>query len=514
VNVDEELRRAAHSHHERYADAPIPELPAARSHRRSAAVAVSIAAALVLIVGVVVAIVSTRSSSPREVRVVTTPTTVAAPPSLRDPSLDDAPLYAPSFVPAGEDLWNATASTSEANPVFSGQLFGAVDAQGVVSPGVMFEYQPNPPGGTIGSTNTTVRGAPARLGEPKDAASASGQLDWVEGNAAITAIFRGISANEAISVIGSFHARSANLLDGFDPASAPAGYGLLGETQPTHGVNNVTATFEYTDLEVRTQTHAGYPGYLRTWIGGAKSDAGVIVEPDAYADYHLVTLTWPDGHSVTVQGTNTDPPTLERIARGIEQASPAQVATLLDQLNARLAGLPLLGSVTLPAGRVELRGDAPHVAVCLNGLVCHTNVALLAPTNGVAGSVLDNDEWLVLAAAPNAEPTVSSGRGGFGSGSLPLPAQAATIDGWHIAVVPVPSGTDTVSISIPTGPNQSAGTSLTRPDPLQTHSASMKMHSPGHSSADSTTASSMPSGMLARPSAPPGSEKTLSPSFT
>ncbi len=38
------------------------------------------------------------------------------------------------------------------------------------------------------------------------------------------------------------------------------------------------------------------------------------------------------------------------------------------------------------------------------------------------------------------------------------------------------------------------------------YSASMKMHSPGHSSADSTTASSMPSGMLARPSAPPGSE--------
>src|SRR5205085_591045 len=45
-------------------------------------------------------------------------------------------------------------------------------------------------------------------------------------------------------------------------------------------------------------------------------------------------------------------------------------------------------------------------------------------------------------------------------------------------------------------------------------SGSMKMHSPGHSSADSITASSCPSGMLARPSAPPGSLKTFEPSFT
>ena len=46
------------------------------------------------------------------------------------------------------------------------------------------------------------------------------------------------------------------------------------------------------------------------------------------------------------------------------------------------------------------------------------------------------------------------------------------------------------------------------------HSVSMKMHSPGHSSADSMTPSSSLSGMSARPSAPPGSEKTLSPSLT
>src|SRR5204862_5104146 len=41
------------------------------------------------------------------------------------------------------------------------------------------------------------------------------------------------------------------------------------------------------------------------------------------------------------------------------------------------------------------------------------------------------------------------------------------------------------------------------------YSTSMKMHSPGHSSADSMTASSMPAGTAARPSTPPGSEKTL-----
>ena len=43
---------------------------------------------------------------------------------------------------------------------------------------------------------------------------------------------------------------------------------------------------------------------------------------------------------------------------------------------------------------------------------------------------------------------------------------------------------------------------------------SMKMHSPGHSSADSMVASSCPSGTMASPSTPPGSLKTLSPSLT
>ena len=41
------------------------------------------------------------------------------------------------------------------------------------------------------------------------------------------------------------------------------------------------------------------------------------------------------------------------------------------------------------------------------------------------------------------------------------------------------------------------------------YSASMKMHSPGHSSADSIVASSMSSGMLARPSGPPGLAEDL-----
>src|SRR6476620_2612473 len=45
-------------------------------------------------------------------------------------------------------------------------------------------------------------------------------------------------------------------------------------------------------------------------------------------------------------------------------------------------------------------------------------------------------------------------------------------------------------------------------------STSMKMHSPGHSSADSIVASSIPGGTLASPSGPPGSEKTLGPSLT
>ena len=70
------------------------------------------------------------------------------------------------------------------------------------------------------------------------------------------------------------------------------------------------------------------------------------------------------------------------------------------------------------------------------------------------------------------------------------------------------------------GPGRSGGTVLLVGGGRQPsvrrlgQSTSMKMHSPGHSSADSMVASSMPAGTLASPSAPPGSLKTLSPSFT
>ena len=84
--------------------------------------------------------------------------------------------------------------------------------------------------------------------------------------------------NHAVAVLDALQPRSNNLLDGFDPSSAPTDFGLLGErmghdSSPA-GVDGllVYASDQHTadapaDLELRTFTRFGYPGYLRTWIG-------------------------------------------------------------------------------------------------------------------------------------------------------------------------------------------------------------------------------------------------------
>jgi hypothetical protein len=479
MSIDDELRRAARAHRERFDQAPVPDLPVRAGRRMRAVIVVAVACIVVAVVSVVVV---TRRS-PNRVRVVTSPSSTAAQhsePALRDAAIAAAPLLAPTWTPNGEELWSVTSTSGSNGPGFPTQLFGTATPNGTLSPGLLLEYQPNPPGGAVaGTTTTRVRGVVAAVDPPKDAAGADVEIRWVEANTEIAAIFRGVSTSRAVAVLDALRARGSDLMTGFDPASAPPDFALLGErTTADAAEKSIDAAFEYVrsgpaadssaDIEVRTQTHAVYPGYLRTWVGGRRGIDGVIVEPDAYGPYRLVTVTWPDGRAVTVQSTNADAPTLERIARSIQLRSRAQADALVNDLNARLAALPTLHAVSLPTTRVELHTDGAHTAICLRVVdsapFCRANVTLIASANYIAGSALLADQWLILTAAPTGRPTVTPSTNTL-SNTSSLPAQTATLGEWHLALVPVPPSVGQVQVNVPTQPNQFANATFTRPSP-------------------------------------------------
>ena len=480
MSIDNELRRAAREHRARLEHVPVPVLPTRRV-RRTSSVAVLAAA---LAAAAVAAVVVVTRSSPIPVRVVTSSSSTTlsrqSTPVLHDPALGAVPLLAPTWTPDGEELWSVTSSTDSNGPGFPTQLFGTASPNGSLSPGLLLEYQPNPPGGSVvGSTTTPVRGAVAAVDGPKDASGADIEIRWVEANTEITAIFRGVSNARAVAVLDGLRPRGRDLLTGFDPASAPAQFALLGERKTADAAEqSVDGDFEYArtgaatnaaaDIRVRTYTHAVYPGYLRTWVGGRRGADGVIVEPDAYATYRLVTLTWPDGRAVTVQSTNADASTLERIARSIQLRSRAQADELVNALNARLATLPTLRAMALPTANVELHKDGPRIAICLRASggapFCRANVALDAPANYLAGSVLLDNHWLILSAEPAVQPDVTPGTNPRQSTS-PLPAQTAVLANWHVVLVHVPADIDQVQVNVPTGPNQFVNANFTRPSP-------------------------------------------------
>jgi hypothetical protein len=305
---------------------------------------------------------------------------------------------------------------------------------------------------------------------------------WVEGDTLVNAIFRGVTQDQAVTMLDALRPRSADLFDGFDPASAPVGFGKLGERLGADTkAAGVEARFEYSsvggaappsrsaDMEVTTQTDASYPGYFRVWIGGRRGADGAVTEPDAFDVYHLLTVAWPDGRSVMVQSTSSDTATLERVARSVESTTADEARALLQPQYAQLSSLPLVGSAALAAAHVELHSDGEVRALCLTvgaaDPVCRTNVQLPPTADVISGSLLLDGKWFVVAAGPNYPPTAGAGAEFVRKQGPQLPAQTATIDNWHIALVAVPDGVDTVQLMIPTSPSQSTGGSFNRPEP-------------------------------------------------
>jgi hypothetical protein len=453
-------------------------VPPPRSRRRLVAVA-----AVMVVAAAAAALVLVTRPHPRgpifatESSVPTSSGPTTAPATGRHPIA--APLLAPSWVPAGEELWSLTSET-RGESGFPTQLFGRSGADGTLAPGLLIEFQPSSPGDGLGGSGTpvTVRGRSGLTRASKDAGDAPFEIDWIEGDASVRVTVRGVSVDGAVAVLGALRPRGSSLMAGFDPASAPTGYSFLGEhLAPTPGID-VSATFEYSaatptagatpDFTVLSDVTGSYPGYLRVWMAGRRAADGTAVEFDPGVGYFVA---WPDGRQVVVESSAPDPDlaVLERIAGTVAILDESSAAALAAEAQARVAALPLLGTAQFADGDIELRGTGSPTAICL--LVNGSDIACSDPFTvnaraggsngalpGYGGSAVVLRQWYVFVAA-SAEPVISVN----GSRSTALPTETGQIAGMHVALVAVPDGVDHVSVLVPTGPNQATGGGFSRP---------------------------------------------------
>jgi hypothetical protein len=308
----------------------------------------------------------------------------------------------------------------------------------------------------------------------KDMGAPATEFDWIEGDADIRVEVRGASADEAVAALDALRPRAAGLRSGFDPASAPDGYPLLGE-HASGPVSGVAATFSYSTsqtsapgLTVMTSTASAYPGYLRTWAGGRRTPEGAATEYQA--GYGLL-VGWPDGRQVIVQSRAAAPDVaeLERIALGAHALDSSSAQSLAAATQARVAALAARGSVDIAGGTITQHGDGVFSGACLTvgdaAPVCSSPFDGGATTgapdaNLRAGSGVIDGQWYVFtASAVNAQFTVATDD----ASGRTLTATRGAIGSTTVSVLRVPDDVDAVQILLPVGDTQLGGAAFMRP---------------------------------------------------
>ena len=472
MNIDDDLRRGARAHRLQYEQAPIPTPPAAL-RRRAPAVIGALAAGTAVVV-VAVAVDAGHPSTHRLTVTSSETSTTAAAHAIRDVALGAAPMLVPAWTPAGLDLWSATSTTSDRGSDFPFQVFGTVGTEGAPAPGVLFTFQRLAPLSNekvTGASSARVRGTDAAVDAAKEGVGT--QITWIEGNTQIGATFRGVTTDQAVVMLDALHTRSGDPTQGFDPATAPAGYGLLAEDL-THDSSRVgvDATLAYVgstpgpgaDIEIDARTNSGAMSFWNTWIGGNRAPDGAAVEPDSYGAYRSMTIAWRDGRWISVRSTSANPATLERIARSAHLLPAGGTDAVVAGVDRRLANLPTLGTASLDSATVELHGRAQRVAVCVRFAaipVCRANLDPNDPT-AVSGEMLADGRWLVFGASSTGAPILSPNEPTLKMAALP--SDTATIGQWHVALATVDPSIPHVYVSTPSGPNSWAITTMVRPN--------------------------------------------------
>lgn len=383
----------------------------------------------------------------------------------------------PGWVPEGMDLWGIDTSVSpsagDGDPATIPQLFG--DPQGdraVYVTSHRYEIAP------ATAEDVAVRGTTGSAGTGWGAAEEDlgAAVRWRERGADITALYRGVSRDEAIAVLDALEWRSDDPVDGFAPPDDDA-WPLRAEATSRATVSH-DATLVYSDGVPSTDGRTGPPGltvsttsssavsagYLETWyLQGEGDGTGPLVS--YRADWHELAVHWPDGRSVTVgawpTGDAGDPSVthgvLERIATSAAVATPADLADVRQAVGDRIAALPVVATADTAIGAVDIHAEDGYVRLCLrrpDGGAADCDTSVHGGAASPDGSALATAQWTIdgswtVAVASRGEvprimdatdPTVPPGSAGD------LPAETVTTGDWTVQVVRAPSTVDTLCL--------------------------------------------------------------------
>jgi hypothetical protein len=376
----------------------------------------------------------------------------------------------PAWVPDGMALWGVDTSSYEQSdspdPDTIPQLLGdPAGDRAIYVTSHRYEISPDTAEdvavrGTTGSAGTGWGAAEEELGDA---------VRWEERGVSITALYRGVTRDAAITALDALEWRSDDPLDGFAPPADDA-WPLRAEATSrdtvTHdatllyseGVPAVDAQNGQSGLMIYTSSSSTISaGYLETWyLEGSGDGTGPLVTS---RDGREVSAHWPDGRSVIVSPMAPESPltsdVLESIALSATVATAADIASLRDATETRIETLPVVATADTAIGAVDIRADRGFVRLCLRrpgsaGADCDTSA--LGGSEWADGSATATAQWTVegswnFAVASRGEvprivdgsdPTVPPSEAGE------LPAETTVVGDWTVQLVLPPPGVDSI----------------------------------------------------------------------
>jgi hypothetical protein len=427
-----------------------------------------VAAAVVMVmIGALATAVVVRSDGRSSVSTATNSDSSASPTSSVGAPVPGALASGPSE--AGLQLWSIAWGSSP--PVDSGsrsELFGRPNG----TPGkVLVQVSGANPGSTGCCSPVAVRGQSGQIAPAKEFSDSASTIVWQE-EATMRATFNGMSEQQALDFLGTLTWRGQDHQAGLAPPSE-SDLVLLGESDGTPSGPVVAADLVYRDqpawtgpgsgrqIEVRTTDAVGRvtADYLKVWFDGDRVDDRTVQSFDpSFGTLHTVTTTgqsvWVDGY-----GTVTDRTRLQGIADHVMPRTGSEMLGLRNDSERLAAQLPVLGSVTLSSGTVEIHGTSDAQSVCL--LIESQPARCSAPEPAgltALGSFLVDGRWYVLAAGGSqiqvtTDPPAPTYNSGQPASRTVLAAEHGTVAGQLVLLCQPPDDLDTVLV----GDNQQIG---------------------------------------------------------
>jgi hypothetical protein len=380
----------------------------------------------------------------------------------------DAPdgWLVPTWVPEGMELWGVEWSGSSdqlqtSEPGTIPQLFGNPDGGRAI---YITSFRYEVPLDT--ADQVTVRGQDGQAGPGWDAEETDmgDAITWDERGATVTALYKGMSQDEAIAALASLEWRSDDPADGFAPP-ADGSLPLSAEVSSRQPVGR-DVTLVYSEGVPAAGTDEGRlglwihastggavsAGYLEGWYEQGPEAGGGERPVSRYdQDWHELTVLWPDGRSIDIspagvpQSELPSREMLERIADSLAVSAEADLAALRDTSEANIEALPVLASTETSIGTVQVHGESGFLQMCLGrpseqGPSCMTDT--LGGRSFDDGTAIATAEWTVdgtwyvAVATKGDEPQVVGGRNRSGSPDAgELPAETTTIGEWTLRLV-------------------------------------------------------------------------------